>query len=491
MKRLLAILTILAISSVAWAAVKPPPPGNVVGDEYYHDNWGYRDWQQYEGTQELADGYWGISSVRDISLRYVPATTVDFNAVRLAWKGGGSASDPPIARPVSVWIESSTPMANYHNGIALDGSYDPEPWEIPSGVQISPQVGTVNVTASDMVTDHFVGQMQMIAGQIYHIRVSVPAHIAEKDKLRLRMGSIQPNKAYLPLNNNYNNNTNYRNADGVCGCNLSPATNKVDNKYQPGQPGCGSDCMAVLHMKDIIDPFGDPQPYNQWVEGEIWNDGIEDYTKYHEPRFELLDYDWPIGLGQGTDAQTHVAVPSVGWYGEEFRLDPCGAGCSPPELNPPEFTDKLRMYIRKVPGAVGNLHIGLFDSAGIQIASGSRTAASIPDFHDQGADGSPTTDWGWVTVTIPTVGLAPGATYQVKATADNDGEYELYQQDFNLGGLEINSTAGSYQGAVGHAVAPGNISVPDSDVLFLIPEPATMSLLVLGGLAALLKRRRR
>ena len=473
MKKTLGIVAVLAIASVAWADM-----GNVVGDEAYHNDWGYRDWQAYESNFEMADLYWNLSSTNEVSLRYTPGTTVQFNAIRLGWAGGGSSTG--ASRNVSVWVESSMSSGPNYHPTAVDPAYNPTAWEIPSGAMVSPLVGVMPVQAAGMVVDFFVGQTTLFAGQTYHIRISAaPNATAQADKLRLLTGNTHLNKTFEPVGNNYNGNTNYRNADGVCGC-----------KWTPSTTANGDDCMAVLWKKDIIDPFGDPMPYDRWTEGQIWNDGIEDYAKYQEPRFELLDYDYPLGVGQGTDARTPITVTPA-WYGEKFVLQPTGAGCSPPEPNPPEQIVRLYMYVKKATGEQANLDIALMDGAGNPMAMGTRTAASIPDFYEIAADGvTPCTDWGWVGVDIPPTMLMPGATYIVAAASAGVG-YQILQQDFNKGGLEINSTAASYQGAVGRAWNGADIL--NSDVLFLIspvPEPATMALLALGGLGVLLKRRR-
>lgn len=489
MKQIVAIVTILAVAGVAWAAPSAHM-GNVVRDEQYHNEWGYRDWQAYEGNIEMADLYWGLSSTNEVSFRFTPGVATTFDTVVLSWRSGGTSGGTNAPRNVSVWIEGNQVMAAPYHAPAFDPCYNTTAWGVPDGVAQS-GVGVVAATCNDMVTKHNVGVTNLLAGTTYHIRVSAaPADVAQTNKLRLRTSSKYGVKFTKDMvNHNYNSNSNYRNLDGNCGCALTPATTQQGSAFAPAPCGCGDDCMAVLWKKDIIDPFGTPTAYNKWCEGEIWNDGIEDYVKYKEPRFDLEYYDTPVGMGQGTDARTPVAV-TQNWYGEKFVLKATGSGCSPPSQNPPEEITALRMYVRKATAETQNLTIGLLDGAGVLIAQGSRLAASIPDFYDTTADGvTPVTDWGWVTVGIPATMLVPGNTYIVAAKSAGTG-YEILQQDFALAAPEINSTAASYDGFMAQAWNNG-VAVPNSDALFLIgvPEPATLALIAIGGLALIRRRR--
>ena len=98
--------------------------------------------------------------------------------------------------------------------------------------------------------------------------------------------------------------------------------------------------------------------------------------------------------------------------------------------------------------------------------------------------------YSWVKVSITEVALTPGATYRVLAKGTG---YNAVRQTWGIkyAGVHVTTKDASYQGTTwGQYDASTGTFDDRADVLFLIPEPATMGLLALGAIGMLCRRRR-
>ena len=460
MKKAIGFIAVLALAGVVYGAA-----GNPV-TEMQWQNWvGYRDYNAYGGAHIDFGTYWpveggNVPACDDISLRYTPSKTVTFNTVRTWWKGGGGGNPAPV----TLWVEGNTLAPNYYAGITNYGN-SPEGynngWNIPDGVVAGggSNVASVTITGAAQTADFVLPQpVTVAAGQIFHVRLSVDANIVDplQTNLKLRLATSAASSSTVRLGN-----PNYRTRDGV------PVNNGTSPAVSNGDDGMAA--MSELNWYSTPDTtsFTYLTP-PVWGEGDFYNNGISGYGKMKEPAFELLNEGATTGVGQGaTETTPNVSTVPVG---EVFKVT-AESGLAG------TYADKLAMFIVKG-AAVEPLSLQIRDAAGTILGSGTKAAADIV-----------TNTWVVVQLDNP-VSLVAGQTYQATATAGGTaGLYKVVQHNFTstvgVPVLYSPTNDASYLGADAFSTASAT-----GDVLFMVPEPATLSLLVLGGAAALLRRRR-
>jgi hypothetical protein len=395
-----------------------------------------------------------------------------------------------------MWIETNQSAPNYH---PTAGSYPAVAeyqgsWNIPSGNPVSGVASTYASGANETLDFVLPAPVTLNANQIYHIifyvdmaqdGVGVEGEVDPNTgvvagKLRLRQMNLQPcgdfpwpvnpYRTYYLRDGNIKNQGNYRNDDGVALKGGSASNVAV------GDDGMGH----LFYIGDV--GFAGGIPTNKWVEGSTAMEGYNAYAKYSEPYFDSLLEQTSTGFGQGSDAALAMAV-TQNPQGEQF-VAPANMG-----------VDHIAMYIRKNDlTTTDSLSLELRDGAGMVLASGSKTAAQIPDAWDLPLD--PITypqppdehqRWGWIVVDLgQVVNLTGGQSYQVTCTTtDATGTaYQFRVQDFSATGYDVVDPASSFMGTSASLIGDST-----KDALFLIPEPATIGLLVLGGLALIRRRR--
>ena len=491
MKRGLAIVAVVALLALPAFGRDSSAKGNSWRDAAYCNDWyGYREWQGAGGSFiEFAEystlaGPFDLLTNDTVSLRVTPAATVTLDTVRTAWRSGGGGK-----ANFNCWIESNQVAAAYHQPVLPPVQEYQGPWNIPSGNPVSGVATSYVSGATELVDFVLPSPVTLTGGQTYHIIVYVdmtqdgiglegyvdPVTGVIAGKARLKVKNLQPNKPYDPLYSSVKNQNNARTSDGAV---LDGGTSTLLPTGQVGDDGLGT-----LHL---LEAMWDGTPVNKWVEGQTYNNGYDDYAKYSEPWFDTLLDTQATGFGEGMDASADIAVDTTA-RGEQFVAQAT------------EVVQAVAMYVRKDDiNEAGDLMLALRDSAGTVLASGTRSAASIPYEWDLCADQvaypSPANRglaYGWVVVHLDQdVNVAAGTTYQVVATSTDGSSYKIRVQDFGATGVDLIDPLSSFQGTTGAYLDDGTGLDTNKDALFLVPEPATMSLLVLGGLAVLRRRRR-
>jgi hypothetical protein len=468
------------MATPVWA---DPANGDAIANMGYNHWSGYRDWASYNSWQEFNDYPW--TNVDAYAYKFTPETDITFDHIRTQWQGSGGPGTP--GGNVYVWVEQCTSVPNYHP--SGEATFTNEPglrdntWLVPSSDptdQSNALSGVATETRDNLkmsgIYDFNVGSTSLTGGQTYAVIV-----YCDNPDSGLRLASSSPglNKTWEPANHNWLQRTYWRQSDGAA---LSGAAFNVNE----GDDGIGA--MPYMHQgynpTPVNPPFDLWTTIERWSEGDPWNDSFHEYAKTKIPQMELLDGATTV-LAQGSNGRTEVAL-TADPYGQEFVATAAMAA--------EPYIDRIAVYLRKNVqyGETEGVTISLTAEDGTVLGSQTVAASDISWSYGKAVDDhSRGIPWGWVVANISPVTLTQGNVYRV--VASSLGDYDLLQQDFGGAGAsygDMMSTAGSYGGTASFAWNNG-VDVPDSDVLFMVvPEPATMSLLALGALAVVRRRRR-
>jgi hypothetical protein len=206
-----------------------------------------------------------------------------------------------------------------------------------------------------------------------------------------------------------------------------------------------------------------------WYEGKR-----AEFTKVWEPLFGLYD---ESGNGSSEGEGSDKRYNDRNWYsspytGNSFILRDPAVQC----------VDKIRVYVANK-STPGDLVVKLLDASDNVLTSGTLTDAQH-------------TGTNWYEIPVAPVGVGQGKRYKLVMEGTGDSSYANHWEPYRCDYGTVVPIEASWRGleAYGVSSADSGATYPTADQTvewaIQVPEPATLGLLVLGGLAVLARKRR-
>ena len=282
----------------------------------------------------------------------------------------------------------------------------------------------------------------MTAGNVYHVKITNASPLIT-DKVRINMMG-------------------------------APVAGQTDQKVEWGMGttmGLDANMAGMYYLQgDLVYPDG-------WYEGKP-----AEMTKHWEPFFGLRD-EQGVEINNSEGAKSGYDRAQLNKrYGTSFVVQNVPA----PYVNGGKVEiGNLRVYTRAVGSALtDDLKITLRGAGGTEIVSGIIAKASVVA--------------GWNSVHIAPISLTVGQRYQVTYDVAGTGSTtntNYYRATYHKTGAVPQGDLYQQLAAYGIQSIDGGVTytpTQDQDYMFgvNIPEPATLSLLVIGGMAVLARKRR-
>ncbi|MEO0604690.1 MAG: PEP-CTERM sorting domain-containing protein, partial [Myxococcota bacterium] len=291
--------------------------------------------------------------------------------------------------------------------------------------------------------------------------------------------------------------------DNTDGTTVAATSNQYWLDQFPQQTGpVPFDANGTFFIENDNDVLAGGTPYNQWVEHEIYFvDGVWTHVMNGTP---VLQVD-PTTAGDGTQTATTSGTVGLGFLDgfPSFNLDPQGSqGVFYDNIEVNEVLDASTVpdmtafllagnYIPAVSGLLGDLDTdGDLDVDDLDLLGTFLGSGTTPEEGDIDGDGDVDVDdiSAWLAL-IGTVNGDANFDLQVE-TGDlailagnfNSAVSSFAQADFNLDGVVDTGDLAILAGTFGTDNTPALSTAA-------VPEPATLALIGLGGLAALTRRR--